>query len=907
MKKIQKFFAVLLISLLQLAIGQLSANAQSTTSSYSVVVNTPGTFGQVMLQTVENWSDVVELTITGHLNSSDMEYFSRLQNMTKLDLSQVEISSFKGCAGLKLLQNVVLPQSVSVIEDNAFSGCSSLSTINLDQIEEIGSNAFSNCKSLAGTITLTNLKNLGSAAFYYCDSISSIEMPILTKIGSGAFNGASSLTSVIVPNVKSLGSRAFQNCSKLESIDLPNCLYFGNDNLEGSDYDWAGECFDNCRSLSRVTLSEDLEFIPYRTFSSTALKSIKFPSKLKVIGREAFNNLPLSTIEIPEGVQIIRESAFGDCPLESITLSSTLECIDYGAFYYCKESYDSSAGDYVSSYVLKEVYSKSIVPIKTSVFNNDMVKDATLYVPAFSVSAYKLDDNWYKFNKIEAIEGDLSDVTINTTFNIIDYTGLADNANLALTSSNTGATAGHLTISGKESLSLNNFLQTQNFKFERAGYYDDNGNYMYRYTYPYCTTLITNSEIRANNVTTKIQLPTNRWSFISMPYDVNVSDIVVPKGTMWVVRKYNGTNRASMSGDTWENVTSEQILNAGEGYIFHCVNDDADYVEFEFPAINNSTKNNLFRYDDVVSTIKEYPSEFSHNRGWNLIGNPYPAYLSSHYVDFPAPITVWNGDGYTAYSLADDDYVLRPNEAFFVQCPVNTNQMKFFKDGRRHDAAPSSASYRSRAKVQSSEIRTILNFILADENYSDRVRLVLNEAAAYDYEIERDASKFMSNNETVPQIYIIDNGVNFAIDERPLGSGEFSLGMRIGKEGKYTISLNSKNSDYDILLIDKETNEITNLTTNAYLFESTAQTENDRFSIKVAAKSGQSSIENITANSVEFFVNGNTLTIDRNTAITVYSIDGNLVYKGMVDGSIELQSGIYLLYINNTTHKIVIK
>ncbi|WP_295730729.1 leucine-rich repeat domain-containing protein [uncultured Muribaculum sp.] len=910
MKKIKLLIVCMLIELLQFtAVGQFQAAAQTATGVYTVNVNTPGTFGQVILKTVDNWSDVVELTVSGYLNETDMAYFSRMQNMTKLDLSQVDITCVSGCEGLGALQSVVLPESVTKVADNAFKNCSSLSAINLSHIAEIGSSSFYKCVNLTGDLTLNNLMTLGAQAFSNCSGITTVEMPVVTEVGDYAFsmnNSNSSLTAVNLPNVTSIGAGAFQYCSKLQSIYIPNCTYLGNDDITNA---YRGDCFRYCSNLTSVTLSDELEFIPYETFCSTGLKTIKLPSALKAIGNSAFEVSKLSSIDIPEGVKTIGEEAFSGCPLENIALPSTLESIANDAFYYRKENYNSSTGNYSYTYVLKDVYCKSVAPIVTSVFNNDMAKGATLHVPAFSISAYKLDDNWYMFNKIEALEGDLTDITINNTFTIIDYTGLANNANLTLTSSQT---AGHLTISGDGTLSLDNFTQNQNFESKRDDYYDENNHYTYRYSYPYCTTLITNNEVRANNVTTKILLPTNRWSFISLPYDVNVSSIVVPEGTMWVVRKYNGSNRASMSGETWENATSGQTLNAGEGYIFHCINGngnswDTDYVEFEFPAINNSNKNNIFSCNDVLRTIKEYPAEFSHNRGWNLIGNPYPSYLNSRYVDFAAPITVWNGNGYTAYSLADDEYVLRPNEAFFVQCPLNTNQVKFHKDGRTHNYTSSPIPDYLRSRAQASNSRSILNFIISNEKYSDRTRLVLNESASYDYEIEKDASKFMSSNENVPQIYIIDNGVHYAIDERPLGTGEYSLGVYIGTEGDYKIALNANNSEYDIFLVDKEANETTKLNEKTYSFKSASQTANNRFALKVMPRGGLSSIGGVSANNAGFTVNGNKLSVDNNTPISIYTIDGRLIYHGIVDDPIELSSGIYLLSISNTTHKIAIK
>lgn len=902
MKRISKICTVLFIGLLYPFIGQISVNAQSTTGSYSVTVNTPGTFGQIMVQTVENWSDVVELTISGHLNSADMAYFSRLQNITTLDVSNTDITSITGCNGLSLLESITLPATVTRIEDKAFYGCSSLSTIALNNIESIGSSAFYGCTGLTGTITGTNVKTIGSEAFYNCDNITSISFPVIVEIEDHAF-AYSGLSSAEISNVKYVGSGAFEQCYSLKSIDLRNCVEMGNSER------WYVGCFRDCVNLTSVVLSDELTEIPYGCFSNTGIQQIELPKNLTSIGEHAFSGADLSVIDIPEGVKTIAYEAFYGCPLVGITLPSTLESIEENAFYCLNESYDSSSG-WVYTYVLKDVYCKSIVPIATSVFDNDMVKYATLHVPALSVSAYKLDDNWYKFNKIEAIDGDISDITINNNFTIIDYSGLADNANLTLSSSQ--QSTGHLTISGDKPLSLNNYIQNQNFKSTRNGYYDEDGNYTYRYSYPYCTTLIANNEVRANNVTTKMELPTNTWSFISLPYDVAISSIVVPEGIMYVVRKYNGSNRAAMSGETWEDVTAGETLNAGEGYIFHCISENGDswnteYVEFEFPAVNNSNKNNVFRYNDVVTAINEYPAEFSHNRGWNLIGNPYPSYLGSRYIDFPAPITVWNGNGYTAYSLADDEYILRPNEAFFVQCPVNTNQITFSKDGRTHDKTSSSTSYSTRAGNHSSEARSILNFVLADENYSDRARLVLNESASYDYEIERDASKFMSHNENAPQIYIVDNGINYAIDERPLGTGEYALGIHIGKEGNHSISLNSLNSDYDVLLIDNETNETTNLTTSPYSFEATPQTVNDRFIINIKAKEVYSSIDNTIGDTLGFSVKGNTLYVGHRSVISLYSIDGKLIYSGEVEDSVELPSGIYLLSINNATHKITIK
>lgn len=516
MEKISKVFVVLLIGLLQFGIAMpFKADAQTSTGVYTVNIATPGTFGQVMLQTVESWSDVVELTVTGQLNSADMAYFSRLQNMTKLDISQVNVTTIAGCSGLISLQEVVLPQSATVIDDNAFNGCYSLSAINLDKIEKIGEKAFYMCESLSGNISLANLKYLGNYAFYHCGSISSVDMPSVLEIGSNTFEmewGYEEnlhLTAVSMPNVRSIGSKAFMNCVGLQSVSIPNCVYLGADISD----DYHGYCFYRCESLNSVVLSDELEFIPYGTFSSTSLNSVTLPSGLKAIGCYAFEGAPLTEISIPEGVKTIGEQAFNACPLQTIYLPSTVESIGKNAFYcYADGGRSSSTGDYGNSTVLRDVYCKSVVPIKTTTFNNLTVKEAVLHVPAISLSAYKLDDNWFAFKRVEALDGELSDVSINGAFSIVDLNGLAGNVNLNLTYSEALDTFAHLTVSADARLSLGNYLQRQICEYEYMPDFDVDweGNVLNR------TTLIANSEMRADNVSTKILLPANQWSFISL-------------------------------------------------------------------------------------------------------------------------------------------------------------------------------------------------------------------------------------------------------------------------------------------------------------------------------------------------------------------------------------------------------
>lgn len=260
--------------------------------SYTITVNTAGTLAYKLLEVVNQWTDVDELTISGQLNAEDMKYFSRMTQLRNLDLSQTDISNISGCAGLTKLREVNLPSTVKAVEDEAFSGCSMLSNISLPNVETIGARAFLLCASLT-SLSLDNVKEIGNSAFAMKDyenyrpssgkagGLISVSMPKVTTIGGWAFSGCSQLQYISIPNATSVGSYAFANCNELSTIDLRSVKELG----DGAFY------FDdnyNLDKLSSVFLSDELKTIPRECFYGCGqLSNLTFPKSLKSIGYEA--------------------------------------------------------------------------------------------------------------------------------------------------------------------------------------------------------------------------------------------------------------------------------------------------------------------------------------------------------------------------------------------------------------------------------------------------------------------------------------------------------------------------------------------------------------------------------------------------------------------------------------------
>lgn len=724
---------------------------------HTVNVTDAGTFGYRLLAQIDQWVDVEELVITGTLNADDMSYFSRLLALRKLDLSQANITKIGGCSGLKRLQSVILPSTVTAVEKNAFEGCSSLKDIELTNVREIDDYAFRAC-------SLLNFSQLN------------------------------------FDNVEILGRNAFEDCVTLQNVELPSVKSLG----EG--------CFSGCISLRSIDLPEDLKSIPLLCFCRTQLDDIKFPRELRSIGGSAFSGTNLSSVKLPEGLQRVEYSAFSGCSVTELTIPSTIQTFE-GGFKYSS---------------LKDIYCYAAVPFESEAFSE--VTSTVLHVPAFGVSAYRLHKDWGAFSQILPMEEDVTDVSIYQDYTLFQKAGLADNANLTigyLTQGdwNTSPFPGHLTVDAGEKINLGTYTHNQNLERKASN-----------------TTLIAKSEVEAKEVTMNLTVLSGKWNFISFPFDVNVDDIEMPDSVLWVIRRYSGRDRASSSGNTWQSMADGTVLNAGEGYILHCTKEGDEWygsnngIVMTVHAVNNANKNGAFETQDAMVSLKEYPSEFAHNRSWNLVGNPYLSYYDIRMMEFESPITVWNGYGYTAYSPLDDEYTLCPNEAFFVQCPSGSSSMKFDAQGRTHECPENTESLSSRAahsRAALSSGRSVLDVTLSGNGYKDRARLVLNEEASAEYEMNRDASKFMSNQADVPQVYLVDNGCRYAIDERPAGDGCYALGAYFGEEGEYRISLDARNLHEKVMLTDLRTGKTVNLLDDEYDFSANAGADEQRFLLTI--------------------------------------------------------------------------
>ena len=822
----------------------------NTSWSYYVLINAEGTeplritinmtkageFAQLLLQQTDNWYKVNELTVVGDLNTDDLNVFKRMKQLTKLDLSRAVITNIP----------------------NQFDGASGTgsSRYGFNILEEL---------------ILPEVNSIGEYAFAECYRLKSITMPKVNSLGYGAFSrlGASQIT--LPEGLTSMADYAFYY-SNLESIAIPNTV------TEISNY-----CFKGCSRLKSANIPSSVTKIGYESFRESGLTSVNLPGVKTIAYRAFYNCKQLAEVNFAEGlISFEGEPFYGCTALTEIDLPSTFRSMDNQAFYGCTN--------------IKKVVSRAVVPPthnnSSSILNGCDKTDVKLYVPAMSIDRYRTESGWKTFYTILPIEGKTSYAYIYDYATIDDATEFTDDLDMTIGwcyQNRNGSTqyyCGALDYNGSSTLSMHNYKQ-----YQYMG--RSNSSNQYSSYEAHFTSLIPNGTMRSDNVQTTLRVyDTNTWYFISLPYDVKISDITYTDGPQFAIRKYSGQNRASQAGSTWVNLTTDDTMNAYEGYILRCNKQNAD---FTFPAINNTNKNKVFEKESVVMPLGEYLSEFEHNRSWNLIGNPYPCYYDTRRMNFTAPITVWNRyyQRYDAYSPVDDSYILHPAQSFFVQRPVDQESITFDKAGRQKNATVQTLAAQARKRATASVSRKLYNITLSDGVVEDYTRFVINSNATRTYELDKDASKFIADDNKAMLVYTVEDGVKYAINERPMDGGIVELGFFVPEDGEFILALNSV-EDESIILIDHEPGTETAMT-GEYHFTATAGYNDTRFTLMFGEATGISTI------------NVDNGTISANAPYSVYTIDGRLVGTYETGNTANLAKGIYVINSKDVKRKIVVK
>ena len=267
------------------------------------------------------------------------------------------------------LQTIVLTSGES-IEANAFSGCTSLTSVTIpDSVTSIGENAFSDCTGIVSAIMPTL-----AIAYIPKDSLQTVVLTSGESIAANAFSGCTSLTSVTIPDsVTSIGENAFSGCTGIVSATMPTLAiaYIPKDSLQTvvltSGESIEANAFSGYTSLTSLTIPDSVTSIGHDAFSlcialqynehnnvlylgnaenryvaliktkDSSITSVNIPDSTKLIYEYAFSGCSgLTSVTIPNGVVSIGDHAFENCTsLTSLTIPDSVTSIGSGAFSGC--------------------------------------------------------------------------------------------------------------------------------------------------------------------------------------------------------------------------------------------------------------------------------------------------------------------------------------------------------------------------------------------------------------------------------------------------------------------------------------------------------------------------------------------------------------------------------------------
>ena len=667
------------------------------------------------------------------------------------------------------------------------------------------------------------IKTIGERAFYNSDIENEITLPnTVETIGEYAlYQSKVKAVHMSDNSVNSVGNRAFQNCYYLENMTW-----------SASAAQIPGYCFENCYNLRTFEIPEGVTGVGDYAFENALLFNASFPLTMKQINYYAFSNTATERLVIHEDV-VVNYRAFDNCKnlVYAEWPTSFAKAVNNG-------SISGTNGVTTNCPKLADVYLKSPTKVtydEQAFFNGCALSNITLHVPSYLVSTYKLDPYWYQCDVVGFDESEISDWSVKQPL-VLNSERIGGTPSLHFSES------GRMEISGDAVQTIGDMSVTFN---PRQFSYILNG-YSIKVPQQWGMMLST-----TNNVNITGELSENYWTeggywyFITLPFDMKVGDITTSPAASYAIRYYDGANRATVgTGSNWKNYDKEDVIPAGTGFIYQTNKGTCS----KFVAQNTAAKQYILSNNEFVKALEEHASEVTANKGWYLVGNPWQTYYNIHKVNFTAPITVWNFDNrrYDAYSIIDDDYAIKPLEAFFVQCPDEMTQISFPIDGRQLTSVIES---QSGVRADAPAERRLIDIELTNGEMTDKTRFVLNPKAEMDYETCCDASKFMSMDASVPQIYTIQNGVQMAINERPEGDGVVQLGMMIPASGTYTIQA-GRNEFRNMVLVDKKNNTKTDLTKDSYTFSTDNGTIDNRFELRPTS-GGTTGISNSLQQSAE--------------------------------------------------------
>ena len=479
--------------------------------------------------------------------------------------------------------------------------------------------------------------------------------------------------------------------------------------------------------------------------------------------------------------------------------------------------------------------------------------------------------------------GDSFDVTDDITLYAqwkLETTGdvelSADQEDLATT--DIVVTGGHtLTIPDNETITINSLT----LKGGLLGTNSESGYDMPSVVIPDNATLV------RKNTTINLDLVVNSdsWYPFAVPFAATINanvEYLDPTlaaaseyGTHFAIKTYDGARRAEEGVDqtnNWVQLNRNEKLQPGVGYIISALTypnkdtatiripmtvDNAWLANGEQESITVKEQTTTRNAVEVVAHKGTAAKEHQRHAGWNFVANPYLTNFAGTNASnkegafINGEILINNGE--YSYGGEDVPYVtiptynfahyyqqqlseatLSPAYGFFVQVGTS-GTMDFTTTGRQQ--APASIA----ARAEERPVKMDVDITLSDNHSSDQTGIIISDRYNDTYEIGRDLEKLFGSAYNLSVYTLMADNTPLAYQALAIRSNMqvIPVGYRAPEQGEYTFRLNEATSSIDLLneqyeqlvLVDYQTGELTNLLIADYTFYSERVQSDSRFAL----------------------------------------------------------------------------
>ena len=232
------------------------------------------------------------------------------------------------------VKKLIIPDSVIYVGRAAFYRMYNLKAAVVGSgLTTIPEKMFAWCYEMKGLSLPDTIEVIGNLAFFGCSIKKGVIPPRVNKIGTNPFWGARTLECLsdnflFEDNVLYSKDRReiILSTSKKKRFVVPDGIKF-----------IGPFAFANAKA-EEVTLPESVSNIGKKAFMFSNLKKFRFPQGIKSIDERAFFGLDIESLDLPDGIRCIGKRAFEDCKkLKKIHLPDSLEEIGANAFWDCCE------------------------------------------------------------------------------------------------------------------------------------------------------------------------------------------------------------------------------------------------------------------------------------------------------------------------------------------------------------------------------------------------------------------------------------------------------------------------------------------------------------------------------------------------------------------------------------------